>query len=551
MSPSNFRDEAEEMLFTKVPLPRRDTGDSLAPPQVTVTAPSRSNSRRSEVRRSRTLPLPSLPHFQENHAPDGHYYTSSDDENVTLRPPPANPLESRKNSSDLDVYLDARDLIPSGDETEASESSADFAEAVGSAATTTILGFDIDEQPSKKKPPPPRRKSLVPRREPSSGHFSPIPITTAQSVVVPRSALSAMIKAKELNSREENHLAELYASFSGKGDLKPLHLKIFRPTSEEPMRPVEVIVRQDATVAETIGFSLYRYWEDGRKPPLRKEECDANVWTLRIMEDVGVVDDDFPALERIRPISRFQFDMFALVEATPDQSTLSNILTNIVKQNMIETPTRIVKSPSLPTPTTPSTGVTTPAVVSPQPIPNRPTVPFRRGSNSGKSILLRIRLYPYVETGAQSTMLEVTTENYLSEVLDQICKKLHLDKSLYVLRLPGTSIMIPTSRRVESLQGRTELELIRKTALEALTVGNPNGGTPGSSGTSCITYLLAHADLVTGLGGHKKRKKLLLRSNLGDQSDLVTNASYQVTIFDSLANLEIHCMEKTAYIWST
>jgi len=37
------------------------------------------------------------------------------------------------------------------------------------------------------------------------------------------------------------------------------------------------------------------------------------------MEDVGVVDDDFPALERIRPISRFQFDMFALVEATPDQ----------------------------------------------------------------------------------------------------------------------------------------------------------------------------------------------------------------------------------------
>jgi len=28
--------------------------------------------------------------------------------------------------------------------------------------------------------------------------------------------------------------------------------------------------------------------------------------------------------------------------------------------------------------------------------------------------------------------------------------------------------------------------------------------------------------------GHKKRKKLLLQSNLGDPSDLITNASYQV-----------------------
>jgi len=112
-------------------------------------------------------------------------------------------------------------------------------------------------------------------------------------------------------------------------------------------------------------------------------------------------------------------------------------------------------------------------------------------------------------------MLDVTSDNYLSEVLDLICKKLHLDKSLYVLRLPGTSIMIPLSRRVESLQGRTELELIRKNALEALSAGSSAAGTPTTSGTSLTS------------AGHKKRKKLLLQSNLGDQSDLVTNASYQ------------------------
>jgi target of rapamycin complex 2 subunit MAPKAP1 len=92
-------------------------------------------------------------------------------------------------------------------------------------------------------------------------------------------------------------------------------------------------------------------------------------------------------------------------------------------------------------------------------------------------------------------MLEVTSDNYLSEVLDQICKKLHLDKGMYVLRLPGTSIMVPPSRRVESLQGRTELELIKKNALEAMSAGGSIVGTPNSTGTSCMAPLVAVTDL--------------------------------------------------------
>jgi SAPK-interacting protein 1 (Sin1), middle CRIM domain len=302
------------MLFTKVPIPRRLMGDSPTAPQVTITAPSRSNSQ--AVRRSQTAPpLRVFPQFRNVVEEQTEYYAiSSDDEADSLHP---RSQQIRKNGSGGDAYLGAPDISPSGDDTEASESSADFAEAVGSAASNTsntILGFDTDDDTQKS----PQSRPFT-RRESNSNHFSPIPLITANAVQSPVSALSALIKAKEQNSQEENDLAELYASFSGKGDLKPLHLQIFRPTGGEPMRPVDVIVRQDATVAETIGFSLYRYWEEGRKPSLKKEECDANVWTLRIMEDVGVVDDDFPALERVRPISRFQFDMFALVEATPEQ----------------------------------------------------------------------------------------------------------------------------------------------------------------------------------------------------------------------------------------
>jgi hypothetical protein len=155
---------------------------------------------------------------------------------------------------------------------------------------------------------------------------------------------------------------------------------------------------------------------------------------------------------------------------------------------MVETPTRVLKSSPITITTSPSIGAVTPTLAPVQPVVagGRPSAVIRRGSNSTKSILLRIRLFPYVESGAQSTMLDVTSDNYFSEVLDLICKKLHLEKSMYVLRLPGTSIMIPPSRRVESLQGRTELELIRKNALEALSAGGSGMGTPSSIGTSRI-----------------------------------------------------------------
>jgi hypothetical protein len=174
---------------------------------------------------------------------------------------------------------------------------------------------------------------------------------------------------------------------------------------------------------------------------------------------------------------------------------------------MIETPTRVLKSPSAPLTASPSTGPTTPALTPAQPATGgRPGPPMRRPSAQGKSILLRIRLFPYVESGAQSTMLEVTADNYFSEVLDMICKKLHLDKSLYVLRLPGTSIMIPSSRRVETLQGRSELELIRKTTLEALDAGGTSNGTPASIGTSGTSLHLFRVNKSDRRDGQKAEK---------------------------------------------
>ena len=62
-------------------------------------------------------------------------------------------------------------------------------------------------------------------------------------------------------------------------------------------------MRQDVSVEEVIGHGLWIYWEDKAEPRL-DEGLDDNVdksirlsavgWCLRIVEDDGEVDEDYP-----------------------------------------------------------------------------------------------------------------------------------------------------------------------------------------------------------------------------------------------------------------
>ncbi|EMR11763.1 hypothetical protein PNEG_00195 [Pneumocystis murina B123] len=118
---------------------------------------------------------------------------------------------------------------------------------------------------------------------------------------------------------QTNPLADIFACFSGKGDLNPLKLKIYRPSGKDPKRPVSVVIKRIATVSDVIGFSLYCYIEQKMEPRLTSEQLNPNMWTLRIVEEDGELDHDFPALDRTRFLSKFGFDEFALVEATSTQ----------------------------------------------------------------------------------------------------------------------------------------------------------------------------------------------------------------------------------------
>lgn len=102
----------------------------------------------------------------------------------------------------------------------------------------------------------------------------------------------------------ENPFTELYGAIAGRGDTPSMTLNILFTESRNPDKFIKITVRKDATVEEVIGFSLWTYWEQKLEPkldegldendPKREIVLSAAGWILRIAEDDGEVDEDFP-----------------------------------------------------------------------------------------------------------------------------------------------------------------------------------------------------------------------------------------------------------------
>jgi hypothetical protein len=137
---------------------------------------------------------------------------------------------------------------------------------------------------------------LKPRLEssPLAGlEFIREPIKPLPTVV--KSGLSAQVKT---SSEGDNPFAKDYSFVCGKGVPNPMNLKIFFPSSQTPREALAVIVKRDATVEQVIGYALYCYSEEKRKPALdAKSKLDkVAYWNLRIVEDDGTIDNDFPGI---------------------------------------------------------------------------------------------------------------------------------------------------------------------------------------------------------------------------------------------------------------
>lgn len=83
-------------------------------------------------------------------------------------------------------------------------------------------------------------------------------------------------------------------------------VRVFFPMARKPAgQALELSVRKDATVEEVLGYALWTYWEegwlpkideglDGEEDPKWAIKCSAVGWILRIAEEDGEVDEDFP-----------------------------------------------------------------------------------------------------------------------------------------------------------------------------------------------------------------------------------------------------------------
>ena len=343
----------------------------------------------------------------------------------------------------------------------------------------------------KSKPAPPVLQALPPPR----------PI----SVVQPKSLLSAAIKAKRTKAAMP---FETFASLSGQGDPNPLLLRIWAPFATSTTKPFEVLIRRtvheneandrQVTVADLIGLSLWRYSEEKIEPAISPQKLNVNRWTLRMVEDEEV-DYDFPALERNKPVVSFttannraarsrsnsrSYDEFALVEATEEQFMQNQALTPQFKQESVAnatadddiTPrnTPMVQSSMASTLTGSTLAgtqprlnplLTTMSALRQGALADSPAVgsaTTNTPTRNGVKKLLRVHIHSADAAPGQMITLDVTTDTYLADVLDIVCKRRQLDKANHVLKLTGSGTVVLLDRTVESIGNRADLDLFRR-----------------------------------------------------------------------------------------
>lgn len=151
---------------------------------------------------------------------------------------------------------------------------------------------------------PPNFNQVVP----SSPHPTAAPdMTFTRKPVAPlrtlKSALTAMLVSSGGSS---NPFAEMYAAISGRGESASTNVQVYFPHARRPAgKAMNLNVRKDATVEEVVGFALWSYWEEqwepgldqglnGEDDPRWETTLSAVGWIMRIAEEDGEVDDDFP-----------------------------------------------------------------------------------------------------------------------------------------------------------------------------------------------------------------------------------------------------------------
>ena len=427
-------------------------------------------------------------------------------------------------------------------ESDRSDLSSEFAETADSESILdNIAASSLTDMPP---PPNLNKESPSKLKKASSSFLQVLPPARPISTVQPLSLLGQALKA---GKSEPKNPVEAFAGLSGKGALDPLNIRIYAPFSELPNKPFEMPLLKNVqatdsgevpqvTVADAIGLSLWRYREEGLKPAIDESRLNVNLWVLRMVED-GEVEYDFPPLNRTQPVAAFTsnnnrgprgrsrekpYDEFALVEATPAQIQENKKLTpkfdKLLEAAKVEAIEPVSQRQSQIEKKEPTLAATAPR--KPAPVPaDKPTVPIIHSTpRTGPPKMLKIH-FTSLEAFSQISTIEVTTDTYLAEVLDTVCKRWKVDKSYHILKVSGTNTTAPVDRTVESLGARTDLDLVRRRFAYDGALGL--AGSPGSSSPNAPLVLEA------GIPSKGQRKGRLMHPLAQNSEILNSNAKYK------------------------
>ncbi|PCH45029.1 SIN1-domain-containing protein [Wolfiporia cocos MD-104 SS10] len=314
-----------------------------------------------------------------------------------------------------------------------------------------------------------------------------------------KSALTAMLADAGPEDASSNPFTELYSAISGRSEGESMAVNVFFPLAREPDgQALKLSVRKDATVEEVLGFALWSYWEEGWLPKIDEElkgeddpqweiRCSAVGWILRIAEDDGEVDEDFPPLDRSSKISKFKFDAYAVLAANSTQVQQNKVLEAKIQRRLSRIVIKKKKSTGLfnppgaamtlapPVDSFAGTSVNFSSLASSVPMFSGSLGP---SSSHGPPQFLRIRIADTADAGHVSTTIPASSGMYMAEVLEAICQKRKLSNPkdyALVLDIGATKVNIPLDRTVKSLQGKRDLILMKKSMLQSYGVEMSTG----------------------------------------------------------------------------
>lgn len=332
-----------------------------------------------------------------------------------------------------------------------------------------------------------------PRLAVSNSPFeSPKTITPVHGI----SLLTAMIDAKK--PVMNNPFLGEFASFTGQGELAPLALQLYLPHSSTPNKPLPLTVRRDASVENVIGFALYTYYDKRWQPPLTPQQSKTSQWTMRIVEDDGSIDEDFPALERTRQIEKFAFDQFALCEVSPAQAKANELAQNRTPRetSSANTSNQTVTGLRKPLAGIPISEVSSKSSIASNTVTaDTSVVNLAAPGNSGPLQMIKIQLFNNAGV-SHTTTLNVAASTSLVMIKAAVCRKWNLTPEEYELTSSQSRNALDPNAILEGLLGITELSLVKRSTsgdLNSLASRTPPlGGLTGPYTPSGLPFIYRH-----------------------------------------------------------